>query len=134
MKDKEPVFTFLFNMKKILSIEDDSSLQNTLVSFLQKQNYEVFSCSDGEKGLLVAKKELPDLIILDLIIPRLDGLGVLKELKKDESTKHIPVIITTNLEKTEDIEKATEEGASVYLIKNQYSLKELLEKIKENLQ
>ncbi|MDD5606414.1 MAG: response regulator [Candidatus Pacebacteria bacterium] len=120
-------------MKKILSIEDDSSLQKTLVDFLKKQNYKVFSASDGLNGLELAKNEKPDIILLDLILPKLEGFSVLEELKSNDLTRNIPIIITTNLEQPENIEKAIEKGAAAYLVKNQYTLKELLGKIKENI-
>jgi len=120
-------------MRKILFIEDDSSLQKNLNDFFKKQNYQILSAFDGQTGLEMAKKEIPDLILLDLILPKLKGLNVLEELKKDDLTKNIPVIIFSNLEQTQDIEKAIEKGAKGYLLKNEYSLKEIAEKIKENL-
>jgi len=120
-------------MKKILLIEDDLSLQKAFVDFLKKENYQVLTANDGLKGLEIAKEEKPNVILLDLILPKMKGLSVLEKIKEDELTKDIPVIILTNLEDPEGIEKAIEKGATAYLIKKDYSLKELLEKIKENL-
>jgi len=121
-------------MKKILFIEDEFSLQKTLGEFLRKNGYEVVSALDGETGLRVAKEKLPDLILLDLILPRKHGLDVLKELKSNKKTKDIPVIILTNLESLEDVQKAIELGATTYLVKANYSLEEVVEKIKEQIE
>ncbi len=118
-------------MKKILIIEDDPTLQKTLTNFLKE--FKVFSAFDGLTGIELAKKEKPDLIMLDLIIPRMEGLSVLKKLKEEKETEVIPVIILTNLEDPVRVEGAIQAGAVAYLIKNQYSLKELLKKIKENI-
>ncbi len=82
---------------------------------------------------MLAKKEIPDLILLDIILPKKNGYEVLEELKKDEQTKKIPVILLTNLESPEDIEKAFEKGASTYLVKSDYRLEDIVKKIKETL-
>ena len=121
-------------MKKILFIEDESALQDTLGGVLRKEGYNVISALDGEIGLKLAKEENPDLILLDLILPKMDGFEVLKELNKGEGTKDIPVIILTNLERTQDISKALELGAKTYLVKANYTLKEVVEKVKKALE
>ena len=92
------------------------------------------SALDGEVGLRLAKEKKPDLILLDLILPRVHGFEVLKQLKTDPETKKIPIIVLTNLEGIGDVEKAIELGANTYLIKAQYSLEEVLEKIKKALE
>ncbi len=117
-------------MKKILFIEDEYRFQKTLGEFLREEGYEIVSALDGESGLDLAKREDPDLILLDLILPKKHGLDVLKELKADNQTKNIPVIILTNLETTEDVQKALELGATTYLVKANYSPEDILEKIK----
>ena len=119
--------------KKILFIEDESALQQILKDILTKKGYEMISALDGEVGLKLAKEKKPDLILLDLILPKLHGLQVLKNLKEDEVTKDIPVVILTNLEQIDDINKALELGAKSYLVKVQYSLEEIAEKIKKAL-
>jgi len=121
-------------MKKILFIEDESALQKTFGEVLKQEGYEMISALDGETGLRLAKSEKPDLILLDLILPKIHGFDVLKKLKGDKETKDIPVIVLTNLEKIEDVDKALELGATTYLIKAQYSLEEVVEKIKKVLQ
>jgi len=120
-------------MKKILFIEDESALQKTFGEVLKQEGYEMIPALDGEIGLRLAKSEKPDLILLDLILPRINGFEVLKQLKIDEETKSIPIIILTNLEKAEDIQKALELGAATYLVKANYTLAEVVEKVKKAL-
>ena len=120
-------------MKKILFIEDEPTLQKTFKEILEKEGYQLISAFDGENGLVLAKKEKPDLILLDLILPKKDGFEVLKELKSDEETKEIPVIVLTNLEEIDSVEKALELGANTYLVKAQYKLEEVVQKVKKAL-
>ena len=120
-------------MKKILLIEDESALQKTLGEVLSQAGYEIASALDGEIGLRMAREINPNLILLDLILPKLHGFEVLKKLKEGEETRDVPVIILTNLESMTDIEKAIELGAKGYLVKAQYSLEEIVQKIKEIL-
>jgi len=120
-------------MKKILFIEDESTLQKTLGTVLTKEGYQVVSALDGEIGFRMAKKEKPDLILLDLILPKMDGFDVLKSIKAEETIKEIPIIVLTNLESMEDIQKALDLGAATYLVKANYSLEEVLEKINKTI-
>ena len=121
-------------MAKILFIEDEPTLQKTLGDALTKEGYQIKTAFDGEEGLLVAKEYKPDLILLDLILPKMDGFAVMQALKKDEGLKAIPVIVLTNLEGTADVEKVLELGATTYLVKTNYDLKEVVEKIKKTLE
>ena len=120
-------------MKKILFIEDEAALQKTMEEILKKAGYEMTSALDGETGLRLAKSKAYDLILLDLVLPRKHGFEVLKELKKDPATKEIPVIILTNLETMENIEKALKLGATTYLVKTQYSIEEVIDKVRKAL-
>ncbi|PIR72939.1 MAG: response regulator [Candidatus Nealsonbacteria bacterium CG10_big_fil_rev_8_21_14_0_10_36_23] len=120
-------------MKKILFIEDEETLQKTLGEVLKQEGYEIIPALDGEAGLNLLKSEKPDLILLDLVMPKMDGFEVLKRLKADEETKDIPVIVLTNLEGIGDVGKAIELGATTYLVKAQYSLEEVVEKVKKAL-
>jgi DNA-binding response OmpR family regulator len=120
-------------MKKILFIEDEAALQKTFGDFLRDKGYEVVSALDGEEGLKLAKEVDPDLILLDLILPKMNGFKVLESLKADPKTETIPIIILTNLERAEDISRALELGAKTYLVKATYSLDEVLEKIEHTL-
>lgn len=119
--------------KKILFIEDESALQKTFGDLLEQEGYEMISALDGEIGLRLAKREDPDLILLDLILPKVHGFEVLKKLKQDPETENIPIIILTNLEGMEDVERALELGATTYLVKADYKLEEVLEKIRKAL-
>ena len=121
-------------MKKILIIEDESALQKTLGEILSQQGYEVLSALNGEIGLKLAQSKKPDLILLDLILPKIHGFDVLKKIKDNPETKEIPVIVLTNLESIEDIKKAIELGATTYLVKANYSLEELTIKINQVFQ
>jgi len=120
-------------MKKILFIEDESALQKTFGDILEEKGYEMVSALDGEIGLKLAQEKKPDLILLDLILPKMDGFEVLKNLKETSETKDIPVIILTNLERMEDVERALELGATTYLVKANYTLEEVIEKVKQAL-
>ncbi len=121
-------------MKKILIIEDESALQKTLGEMLSQQGYEILSALNGEIGLKLAQSKKPDLILLDLILPKIHGFDVLKKIKDNPETREIPVIVLTNLESIEDIKKAMELGATTYLVKANYSLEELTIKINQVFQ
>lgn len=117
-------------MKKILFVEDEESLQKVIKETLETNGYSVISASDGEGGIQLAQKEKPDLILLDLILPKKDGFEVLSELKKSSDTAVIPVIVLTNLEGSADVEKALSLGARTYLVKSNYSLDDVLLKVR----
>ena len=121
------------NNRKILVIEDEATLQKTLCEYLITEKFEVISASDGEEGLKLAESQLPDLIVLDIILPKMDGYEVLKEIKKNEKTREIPVILLTNLESPENVQKAFERGATTYLVKADYKLEDVVKKIKNML-
>lgn len=104
-----------------------------MAEYLAAEKFEAIEAADGETGLELAKKHVPDLVLLDIILPKKNGYEVLEELKNDEKTKKIPVILLTNLESPEDIEKAFEKGASTYLVKSDYRLEDIVKKIKETL-
>ena len=120
-------------MKKILFIEDEPALQKTFGEVLKQEGYKTIPALDGETGLRLAKTEKPDLVLLDLILPRANGFDVLKKLKEDKETKNIPIIILTNLEEVGSVDKAIGLGATTYLVKTQYSLEEVVDKIKKTL-
>ncbi|MEK7074844.1 MAG: response regulator, partial [Patescibacteria group bacterium] len=117
-------------MKKILIVEDEPTLQRAILSVLTDQGYKIFSATNGEDAITIARKELPDLILLDLILPKKDGFAVLTDLKQEPATMNIPVIILTNLEGNADVERALALGATTYLVKTNYKLEEIAEKIK----
>ena len=120
-------------MKRLLFIEDELALQKTLGDMFRRNGYEVISALNGKAGIELANKEKPDVILLDLILPKMDGFEVLSNLKKTEETKEIPVIILTNLDNMSDIDKALELGAKIYLVKANYSQEEVVEKVNQVL-
>jgi len=120
-------------MKRLLFIEDELALQKTLGDMFRRNGYEVISALNGKAGIELANKEKPDVILLDLILPKMDGFEVLSNLKKTEETKEIPVIILTNLDNISDIDKALELGAKIYLVKANYSQEEVVEKVNQIL-
>lgn len=121
-------------MKKVLFIEDEPTLQKTVGEILKQEGFEIFEALDGESGLAFAKSEKPDLILLDLILPKKNGFEVLEELREYPETANIKVIVLTNLESSADIERALALGATNYLVKANYNLEEVVTKIKELLQ
>lgn len=120
-------------MKKILFIEDESALQRAATQVFTEEGYQVFSALDGEAAIQYAKREKPDIILLDLVIPKKDGFEVLEEIKRDPATSSIPVVILSNLEGSSDVGKALERGATTYLVKTSYKLDEVVAKIKQLL-
>ncbi len=119
--------------KKILLIEDEMRLQEALAIKFKKEGYETFSALDGETGLKMAEENKPDLILLDLILPKKDGFKVLEGLKAKSELSTIPVIVLTNLEDGQDIERCLAYGVRSYLAKANYSLEEIVQKVEEAL-
>ena len=100
---------------------------------MSSEGYTVFTASDGEEGLQRAISETTDLVLLDLILPKKDGFSVLKELRENEVTAKIPVIVLSNLGEMEYVGRVLELGANRYLVKTDYKLAEVVEKVKEML-
>ena len=115
---------------KILIVEDEEILLAALQEELSQGGYDIAGASNGEEGLVQAKSFKPDLILLDLVMPKMDGMEALKRLKEDGETKDVPVIILTNLSDYERISEALSLGAKDYLVKANYSLSDLLQKVK----
>jgi DNA-binding response OmpR family regulator len=116
--------------KKLLIVEDDIVLQKALADFLEEDGFSVVCASDGQIGIEMAKSEDLDLILLDIILPKKDGYQVIKEVRADEKIKKIPIVLLTNLGSLNDVEKALNLGATTYLVKADYKLEEISEKIK----
>lgn len=114
---------------RIVVVEDDTILLKALNIELMSEDYEVLSAMDGEEGLKLIKKKLPHLVLLDLVMPKMNGLDVLVELKKNAKTKKIPVIILTNLGQDHEKEKGLSLGAKDYFVKSSTDLSEVSEKI-----
>ena len=119
--------------KKILIVEDDKFLRELIAQKLQKENYEIVEAMDGEEGLKKIKEEKPDLILLDLILPEIDGFAVLRQIKEDPILAQIPVIILSNLGQETDIKRGLSLGAKDYLVKTETSFLEVVNKVKKLL-
>lgn len=120
--------------KTVLLIEDEAPLQKTLEDALTSKELGLISALDGEIGIRLAKQKKPDLILLDLKLPGISGIQVCKKLKGDEETKDIPIIVLTNVEDMESIQEAINLGATAYLLKINYKLGEIVEKVRKILQ
>ena len=120
--------------KAILIIEDDKFLRELIVQKLIKEDYEVSEAVDGEEGIKKIKDEKPDLVLLDLILPGIDGFEVLSRMKEESDLSSTPVIILSNLGQKEDVERGLKLGAVDYLIKAHFTPGEIIEKIKKVLQ
>ncbi len=121
-------------MKKILFIEDEAVMQKAVSEFLGAKGYNVVSALDGELGINMAKNSSPDLILLDIILPKKSGFDVLRDLKDDEKTRSIPVIVLTNLSQMGDVSQMMDMGITTYLVKSDQSLQDILRVIDRTLE
>lgn len=119
--------------KKIVLVEDDKILSDTLYSGLQEAGFNVVKAFDGEEGLKLVQSEKPDLVLLDIMLPKLDGLTIAKSLKADQQTKEIPIMILTALEQPKQVSEALESGVYEYIVKSDFKLEEIVAKVKEKL-
>ncbi len=120
-------------MIHVLLVEDDTFLANIYKTKLEMEKFKVTTAENGEEGLEAAQKKKPDIILLDILMPKMDGFAVLEELKKDTETQKIPVILLTNLGQKDDVERGLEMGAVDYLIKAHTKPSETVAKIKSVL-
>ncbi len=120
-------------LSKVLLIEDEKMLAEMYRTKFDNEGFKIDVAFDGDEGLKAAKSEKPDIILLDIILPKLDGFLVLKELKKDPSTKKIPVILLSNLGQDEDIKKGKKLGADDYFVKANHTPAEIVNKVKQEL-
>ena len=116
--------------KKILIVEDEASLLYALQSQLSVEGFKTLAAPDGETALSLILKERPDLIVLDIILPKIDGWTLLKKIKSSKATKNIPVIIISNLADDDSRLKGLELGVKDYLAKIDYGIVDLVKKIK----
>ncbi|TEU01998.1 response regulator [Candidatus Woesebacteria bacterium] len=122
-------------MTKILLVDDDKLMVKMYLSKFKIDGYEVETAFNGQEALSKVVRSNPDLILLDIMMPEMNGLDVLKELKANEKTKNIPVILLTNVGGSdEDVKAGLELGAVAYLIKASYTPKEVIQKVKEVLE
>ena len=119
--------------KKILLIEDEEFIIRPLEIILKKEDFDLVIAKDGEDGLLKIKNEKPDLVLLDIILPKMNGFEVLEKFKKERDLKDIPVIILSNLAREGEVERGLSLGAKDYFVKTNFSLFNLIRKIKNYL-
>ncbi len=118
---------------KILMVEEDRFLRKIYKNKFSKAGFEFREAISGDEGLNKVYSEKPDLILLDLMLPKRSGFDVLMELKRDKGTREIPVIILSNLAQEEDIKRVLSLGANDYLIKTEVSLSDVIDRVKECL-
>lgn len=117
-------------MKKILLVDDEPNILMTLEYTFKKNNFQVFIARDGQEALEILKDQLPDVIILDVMMPLVDGYATLEQIKKDSRLSHCKVIFLTAKNKEKDIEKGLSLGADRYVLKP-FSIKKLVEQVHE---
>jgi DNA-binding response OmpR family regulator len=120
--------------KHILVVDDETELCDVLRSKLEAEGFMVSTANDGEEALERAFEGKPDLILLDLVMPNKDGFEVLTELREDKWGKDVPVILLTNLDDYESLSKVLEKQGHEYLVKTDWKIEEVVEKIKQTLE
>lgn len=120
-------------LKKILIIEDDKFLRTLASGKLKREGFEVFEAVGGKEGMNSAETNTPDLILLDIILPEIDGFEILRRLKTDEKLREIPVILLSNLGQESDIRRGLSLGAEDYIVKAHHTLDEIIARIKKVL-
>ncbi len=118
-------------MPKIVCAEDDKMISTSLVEGFSQAGFEVTPAYDGEEALAKIKEVKPDIVLLDIMMPKLDGIGVVWELKSDNEISNIPVIMLTNLSDPTTISKILEAGVTDYLLKSEQSIDQIVEKVQE---
>ena len=120
--------------KKILIVEDDKMISSMYETKLKQEGFAIFTAADGQQGLEMAIKEKPDIVLLDIILPAMDGFAVLQELRLNPGTKNIPIIMLTNLGTSEDKEKGEKMGATDYLVKANLTPAQVTDAVKKYLE
>jgi len=115
--------------KRLLLVEDDRFLRRACEASLRQRGYDVLTAADGEEGLRLARAETPDLVLLDLLLPKLTGLEVLRSLRSDAATRELPVLILSNSSREQDVSEITRLGVAGYLVKADLSLKALGDRV-----
>ena len=118
---------------RILVVDDDAEIRDMLRRLLEADDYQVEAVSTAPDALAAVVREEPDLVLLDLIMPKLNGFEVLRALKQDTPTARIPVIVLSNLGRDRDLQQAMEQGAAAYFVKADLSLQELVKRVEDTL-
>jgi CheY-like chemotaxis protein len=120
-------------MKKILIVEDEKLILKAYKETLEREGFSIFIARDGAEAIKMLKDLVPDMILLDLMMPKVNGFEVLKYIKNENRLKFVPVLILTNSGQGEDIEKGIALGATGYLVKSNYSMSEITEMIRHQM-
>lgn len=121
------------NNKKILIVDDEESVLKVLVAKFNHEGFQTLAARDGEEGLALAFREKPDVILLDIIMPKMDGLTMLRKLRKDPWGKKVPVLILTNLSDDKNIAEAMVGGVYDFLVKASWETEDVIKRVKERL-
>ena len=119
--------------KTVLIVEDEQSMQRALKNKLEHAGYTVIAANDGEGAIDALRSSKPDLVLLDLIMPKLDGISVLRQMKSDDALRPVPVVILTNLSSGDKVAEAMQLGTFDFLVKANYSLDDVLKKVNDRL-
>ena len=119
--------------KTILLVEDDRTFQKQMQHKFAQEGFTLIIAEDGEEGLKKAQKDRPDLILLDIMMPKMDGMTMLEKLQKSNWGKDLPVMLVTNLDDADSTSKAAHKGVYDYLLKADWTPKQIVEKVKEKL-
>lgn len=120
--------------KTVLIVEDEQSMQRALKNKLEHAGYSVIAANDGEEAIEALRSaDKPDLVLLDLIMPKLDGISVLRQMKGDDALRPVPVVILTNLSSGDKVAEAMQLGTFDFLVKANYSLDDVLKKVNDRL-
>ena len=119
--------------KCVLVVDDEKELRELLVQKLTKAGFDVAAAGDGEEGLEVAREKKPDLILLDIVMPKMDGITMLKKMREEEWGKNVEVMLLTVLEDEQHLSQALEAGAREYFVKTDWKLDDVVERVKSKL-
>lgn len=119
--------------KTVLIVEDELTMQRALKNRLEHAGYAVMTANDGGEAIVAMEKAPPDLVLLDLIMPKLDGISVLRQMKGSAALRTVPVVILTNLSSGDKVAEAMQLGTFDFLVKANYSLDDVLKKVRERL-
>lgn len=119
--------------KKILVVEDDKDIRTVLVKKLKIEKFKVYQAKNGKQGLNITKTKKPDLVLLDILMPVMDGLTYLKKLRAEKWGENVPVIMLTNMSESEKIAEAVKYNASEYLVKTDWKIADVVQKIRDRI-
>lgn len=120
-------------MKKVLVVEDEEIMMSLLQKKLKEENYEVSLAKDGEEALVKMRQDKPDLVLLDIIMPKMGGFEVMEEMSQDDQLSDIPIIIVSNSGQPVELDRAKALGAKDWLIKTDFDPQEVIDKVKKQL-